>query len=450
MKNLILTATLLSSIALSAAADARKAPPPVPAPVYVPRIAPSDPVEAYYFNHGNAPIWTRTADSRAALAALPALLRRAQVEGLANGPALASAVDAAAARAASGSPADVQAAEFAASKAWVAYVQMIKKAPSGMLYGYPHLAPQGGRADQILLTAGAAPNLAEHLNRTAAPNLFYGQLREAAWAGFQANPAAGPDLKLMANMERARVLPSGGRYVLVDAASARLTMFENGRPVDSMKVVVGKQEAPTPMIASMIYYATFNPYWNVPENLIRKNIGPKAGKQGEAYLKSRGYEVISDFSEHPQILPASSVDWKAVVAGTAKVILRQKPGGQNSMGRMKFPFPNREGIYLHDTPTKEYFALANRAKSNGCIRVEDYRRLSSWLFGRDVAASGTAPEQHIALPRGVPVFVTYLTMVPTPTGMASFEDRYGWDRPGVLAGGMDTTVGKTLTTVGGQ
>jgi murein L,D-transpeptidase YcbB/YkuD len=112
------------------------------------------------------------------------------------------------------------------------------------------------------------------------------------------------------------------------------------------------------------------------------------------------------------------------------------------MGKMKFPFPNREGIYLHDTPKKEYFALANRAKSNGCIRVEDYRRLAYWLFGHDVAAAGSAPEQDIPLTRGVPVYVTYLTMVPDASGsMAKFEDRYGWDRPGVLAGGMDITVG---------
>ena len=286
----------------------------------------------------------------------------------------------------------------------------------------------------------------------ASVNSIYSSLRDVALAEATANGGRASD-KVLLNLERSRIIPANGKYILVNTAEQRLHLYENGQDVGSMKVVVGKKEEfglPTPIIASTMYYAIANPYWHVPEHLIRKTAAPAVVKQGEAYLKSRGYEVISDFSEHPQILPASSVDWKAVVAGTAKVILRQKPGGQNSMGRMKFPFPNREGIYLHDTPTKEYFALANRAKSNGCIRVEDYRRLSSWLFGRDVAASGTAPEQHIALPRGVPVFVTYLTMVPTPTGMASFEDRYGWDRPGVLAGGMDTTVGKTLTTVGGQ
>jgi murein L,D-transpeptidase YcbB/YkuD len=108
---------------------------------------------------------------------------------------------------------------------------------------------------------------------------------------------------------------------------------------------------------------------------------------------------------------------------------------------MKFPFPNREGIFLHDTPRREHFAKANRAISNGCIRVEDYRKLAYWLFGRDVAAAGSEPEQHLSLPRGVPVYVTYLTMVPDAAGMTKFADRYGWDRPGVLAGGMDVTIG---------
>jgi murein L,D-transpeptidase YcbB/YkuD len=121
--------------------------------------------------------------------------------------------------------------------------------------------------------------------------------------------------------------------------------------------------------------------------------------------------------------------------------MRQKPGGTNSMGKMKFPFPNKEGIFLHDTPTREYFALANRNKSNGCIRVEDYRRLATWAFGRDVAATSTEPEQHLQLPKGVPVYATYLTMVPGATGMESFADRYGWDRPGALAGGMPTYAG---------
>jgi murein L,D-transpeptidase YcbB/YkuD len=428
VKQLILAATMLSALAVPAAADARKrpaAPAPAPAPV---RVVPADPVEAYYFHRGDAPIWFRNADSRAAAAKLPALLRRAQVEGLATGPQLAAQVEAATLRAAtSNAPADIRAAELLASNAWVTYVQLLKKAPAGMLFGYPQLAPQGSRPDQILLTAAAAPSLSLHLDRVASPNATYAQLRDAAWAGFQANPSAGVDGRLLANLERARVLPTGGRYILVNAADARLTMYDNGQPVDSMKVVVGKQESPTPMIASMIFYTTFNPYWNVPGNLIVKNVGPKALKNGETYLKSQGFEVMSDWTENATVVPASSVDWAAVASGAKQIRVRQLPGATNSMGRMKFNFRNSEDIYLHDTPQKEYFAKSVRTLSNGCIRLEDAKRLGRWLLQAEPVPPTPQPELHVKLPQGVPVYVTYLTVQPEGGKLTYLTDHYGWD-----------------------
>lgn len=427
MNKSILAASALSLLLVPGVAEARKRPAPAqpPAPV---RVAPSDPVEAFYFRHGEAPIWFRNADSRAALAKLPGLLRRAQVEGLGAGPQLAASVEAAAARAASGNPIDVRNAELIASKAWVTYVQLIKTAPAGMLFGYPQMAPGGSRPDQILLTASASPSLAQHLDRASTPNGLYGQLRDAAWTAFQTNPAGGTDVRLLSNLQRARVLPAGGRYIIVDAASARLTMFENGQPVDSMKVVVGKQESPTPMIASMIFYATFNPYWNVPDNLIRKNIAPKAGKQGESYLKAQGFEVMSDWTENAAVLPASSVDWAAAAAGTKTIRVRQLPGKLNSMGKMKFNFRNSEDIYLHDTPQKEYFLKPVRTLSNGCIRLEDAKRLGRWLMQAEPVPPTPDPELHVKLPQGVPVYVTYLTVQPDAAGkLTSYDDYYGWD-----------------------
>lgn len=385
-------------------------------------------MQAYYFHRGEAPLWFRNADTRAAVGKLPALLRRAQVEGLVTGPQLAAQVEAASLRAAtSNNPADIRAAELLASNAWVTYVQLVKKAPAGMLFGYPQLAPQGSRPDQILLTAAATPSLAQHLDKVAAPNATYAHLRDAAWTAFQANPAAGVDGRLLANLERARVLPAGGRYILVNAADARLTMFENGQPVDSMKVVVGTEKTPTPMIASMIFYTTFNPYWNVPGNLIQKTQAPAVLKQGDAYLKARGYEVMSDWTENATVLPASSVDWKAVIAGDKQIRLRQLPGAGNSMGRYKFNFRNSEDIYLHDTPQREYFARNVRALSNGCIRLEDAKRLARWLMQAEPVAPSAQPELHVKLPQGVPVYVTYLTVKPDGGKLTYLDDYYGWD-----------------------
>ncbi len=433
MKTLLLAASALSLVMTPGTASAKRRPPPAPAPVAAPvRVMPTDPVEAYYFTHGDAPIWLRNPDSRAAAAQLPALLRRAQVEGLNDGPQLAQQVESALAAAASGDPRAVQAAELAASKAWVRYVQMIKTPPQGMLFGYAGMAPQGGRADQIVLTAAAAPSLALHVSRTSDVNPTYKAIRDSAWAAAQAAPGT-VDPRLLANLQRARVLPTGGRYILVNAATARLTMFEGGRPVDSMKVVVGKNESPTPLIASMIHYTTFNPYWNVPGNLIRERIAPKAKAGGKAYLDKAGYDVMSDWSDGAAVLDPKTIDWDAVIAGTKDIRLRQRPGAINSMGKMKFNFPNSEDIYLHDTPQKEYFAKSLRTLSNGCIRLEDAKRLGTWLLAAPAVAPDAVPEHHVKLPAGVPVYVTYLTVAPDPmTGqLTTVADVYGRDAGGV-------------------
>ncbi len=435
MNKFLLTVSLASLVAVPGVAEARRQPPPPPpAPV---RIAPTDPIELYYYQHGDAPIWTRSSDTKAALPVLTGILRRARIEGLNDGPQLADAIDAAMQRAAaSNSPADNQALEYTASRGLVAYVSLIKKAPAGMLFGYSYLAPQGGRPDQILLTAAASPSLTQYLQKASSPNPTYASLRDAGWKAMQANPSGPIDPRLLSNLERARVLPAGGRYILVNSAEAKLTMFDNGQPVGSMKTVVGMTKfpdgkpnyLPTPMIASVIYYVTFNPYWNVPQNLILKNIGHKARDQGEPYLKAQGFQVISDWSENATVVPYADIDWKAVAAGTKTIRIRELPGKLNSMGRYKFNFRNSEDIYLHDTPMREYFSRDVRTLSNGCIRLEDAKRLAGWLLGRDPTPPNDQPEQHVQIPAGVPVYVTYLTAKVGPDGQLAYsDDYYGWD-----------------------
>lgn len=203
--------------------------------------------------------------------------------------------------------------------------------------------------------------------------------------------------------------PQRGRYVLVDAASARLFMVENGEVRDSMRVIVGKPDAQTPTIASQIYYATLNPYWNVPEDLARKIIAPRVLKDGIGYLKANGYQVLDSFGDQANELDPRELAWKAVAAGRAAIKVRQLPGPGNSMGEVKFGFPNAHGIFLHDTPKKELFHSAERALSNGCVRLEDAPRLARWLLGRDPEAlDADVPEQHVALPRAMPIYITYL------------------------------------------
>ncbi len=203
-------------------------------------------------------------------------------------------------------------------------------------------------------------------------------------------------------------IPTRGRYVLVDAASARLFMIEDGRVRDSMRVIVGKPAAATPALRSTIFYATLNPYWNVPVDLAQKIIAPRVVHDGTAYLTDHNYEVVTGFGDDARVLSPDSVDWAAVAEGTETVRVRQRPGPANSMGQMKFNLANERGIFLHDTPKKELFAKAERNISNGCVRLEDAPRFARWLLGGDPPLASAAPEQHLALRGGVPITIAYL------------------------------------------
>jgi len=203
-------------------------------------------------------------------------------------------------------------------------------------------------------------------------------------------------------------IPARGRYVLVDAASARLFMIEDGKVRDTMKVIVGKPASATPEIKSTIYYATLNPYWNVPPDLARTIIAPLVLKYGDGYLKFRGYEVVTSFSGQPKVLPSDSVNWQDVASGKTTIKVRQRPGPSNSMGVMKFNLSNANGIYLHDTPHKELFAKQERNISNGCVRLEDASKLARWLFGKDPSIGDTVPEQQVPIPGAVPISIAYL------------------------------------------
>jgi murein L,D-transpeptidase YcbB/YkuD len=202
-------------------------------------------------------------------------------------------------------------------------------------------------------------------------------------------------------------IPVRGRFLLVDATSARLYMIEDGRVADSMKVIVGKPESPTPELKSVINYETLNPYWHITPDLAKTIIAPRVLKDGNAYLIQQGYEVVPTFANDAPVIPADSIDWKAVAAGNVRVLVRQRPGPANSLGRFKFDLPNGDGIYLHDTPRKELFAQDKRDLSHGCVRLEDAPKLARWLLGKD-PPQALAPEANILLPRPVPITISYL------------------------------------------
>jgi murein L,D-transpeptidase YcbB/YkuD len=427
------TVTLFAAVAaftlqpIAAAAQA-------PAGFASPNLPTSGAVDAVYSSWRYAPIWFSGNAAKPAVQQLMQILHRAPVDGFAAGPQVAAQVQSALQQAATGNPAAVTGAERTLSAAWVMYVQSLKRPTPGMIYADDVLKPQGTRADQILVKASAAPSLEAHLAAASNVNPIYAQIRDAEWARMQSAGTMAPDPRVSANLDRARSIPAKGKFVLVDSATQRLFMYENGVPVDSMKVIVGDKQKlgmPTPLIASVMYYIAFNPYWNAPDHLVRKAIAPNVLSQGKGYLNSRGYEVMQDWSSGSATVPADQVDWKAVAAGKVQIRVRQKPGQENFMGDLKFPFPNPEGIFLHDTPNKSLFAKSSRDLSNGCVRLEDARRFGRWLLGREPTAPGTEAETQVQLPSGVPIYLTYLTAQPEGGKLNFIADIYGWDpRPG--------------------
>jgi murein L,D-transpeptidase YcbB/YkuD len=420
---LVGTATVALVVASSASAQISTPPPAVSV------LPPSLPVDvaAFYGAYTIPPIWFRGGVESPAIGQLTAILQRAPFDGFTEGPQLAAQVQAAAAQARTGSHEALTAAERTISAAWVRYVQALRRPTPGMIYAYPVLKPQGTRADQILLTAAAAPSLEQYLAATAAINPIYAQLRDTAWAEAQASGNPTPDPRLLANLDRVRSLPAKARFLLVDSGSSMLTLYENGQPIDSMKVITGTNELPTPLIASVMYYITYNPYWHAPDHLVRKTIAPNVLHLGQSYLKSHGYHVVDEWSENPTIIDPKSVDWKAAAAGSLHLRVRQDPGPLNSMGVLKFPFPNPQDIYLHDTPDHAKFALASRNLSNGCVRVEDAKRLGRWLLGQDPASPGSDAETRVQLPRGTPIYLTYITAQVKDGKLTYLPDTYGWD-----------------------
>jgi murein L,D-transpeptidase YcbB/YkuD len=171
-----------------------------------------------------------------------------------------------------------------------------------------------------------------------------------------------------------------------------------------------------------------NPYWNVPPDLIRDKIAPRVLAEGPAYLARERLELVSDWTPEAHVVAPEEVNWAEVAAGVEPLRVRQLPGRDNMMGNVKFMLPNRLGIYLHDTPNKAPFARSDRRLSSGCVRLEDAEALSRWLRGAKGEPPIEGAESRVDLPQPVPVYITYLTVVPAPGGgIALQRDVYGRD-----------------------
>lgn len=381
----------------------------------------------FYAPRGYWPLWVHDGRVGGEAQALLAAIGDARLDGLDPDRYDVKKVRAAVAAAAGGDPRALAKAELALSGALAAYVRDVRRAPeTGITYLDPTLEPGKLRPEEVLRAAERAPDFPAYIRAMGWVDPAYAALR-AAYA------KAGPDRfdaaqrrRVRLTLDRLRVLPGVTvKHITVDAASATLAYYDKGEKAGSMRVVAGTAETPTPMLAGMVRYAILNPYWNVPPDLVARKIAPKviAGRS----LAAMRYEALADWSRNPAPLDPARVDWPAVAAGKAEVRVRQLPGGSNAMGRVKFMFPNNEGIYLHDTPQKQLMTKTDRHLSNGCVRLQDAAKLGRWLMGAKFAPQGKAPEQIVPLDTPVPVYLTYLTAQPSADGIRFLPDVYGRD-----------------------
>ena len=221
--------------------------------------------------------------------------------------------------------------------------------------------------------------------------------------------------QIAANLERHRWLPRtlGTRYVYVNVPAFRLDAYDSGQKQLSMKVVVGKEYEGrvTPVFSDTMESVVFRPYWNITPDIQAKEVGPKVASD-PGYLERENMEYYKD-------------------GGTTRI--RQRPGGKNSLGLVKFLFPNSFNIYLHDTPAKELFNKTDRAASHGCIRLEKPAEMAQWVLGWDadrVSAAMNGEDNHaVRVPQKLPVFIVYFTAYMRDGHLYFADDVYGRDTP---------------------
>ena len=361
------------------------------------------------------------------------LLQSAQLDGLDPKQFNIIALKRAVIAAESGGFAAADKANAMLDAALVSYVRALRTAPArDWIVNDREAVPRPPSADALLREAARAPSLEMWLKAMPFMHSDYAELRRALTRAEALGDRKSADL-LRLNLQRLRMLPADGRYVMVNTAAQRLYMVDDGRVVDEMKVVVGKAHQPTPMMAATIKFTALNPYWQVPPDLAAERVAPHVVKQGLSYLADNGYVVLSDWGDHAGPVDPSTIDWQAVADGRVQVRLRQEPGANNSMGRMKFMFPNPQGIYLHDTPNKELLNEDARLFSGGCVRLEDAPRLAQWMHGRVLDWTIATTEQPVELPDPIPVYLIYQTAVPSGDDVVFYQDVYGKDRS-MLAG----------------
>ncbi len=233
--------------------------------------------------------------------------------------------------------------------------------------------------------------------------------------------------QIMINLERLRWIPQQmeANYLLVNIPEYRLHVFEQNKELWGMNVVVGKTATKTSIFKGDMINVVLNPYWNIPYSIAINEILPKL-KQNPGYLARNNMEALSSGNT---VINPYSVNWSSY-SGSLPYSFRQKPGNNNSLGKLKFLFPNSYSIYLHDTPSKSLFGQSNRAFSHGCIRIAEPLKLANYLLKNndtwtpeklDEILSGKT-QTIIKLNPGIPVYIAYFTAWVDNKGQLNFRN----------------------------
>ncbi len=252
-------------------------------------------------------------------------------------------------------------------------------------------------------------------------------------------PASERVRQLEVNLERWRWLPQdlGARYILVNIAAFRVEVIEHVRPVLRMRAIVGRDYRQTPVFSDTMTYLVFNPSWTLPPGIAARDKLPLI-REDPDYLRRGGYRLYAGHGADAPLVDPDTVDWSGMTAERFRRLrLWQAPGPTNALGRVKFMFPNRFDVYLHDTPERGLFARTVRDFSSGCIRLERPIELAAYLLADQEGWTGAridealarGEERTVRLSRAVPIHIQYWTAWTEADGTVHFrEDLYGRDR----------------------
>jgi murein L,D-transpeptidase YcbB/YkuD len=249
-------------------------------------------------------------------------------------------------------------------------------------------------------------------------------------------PASIRLMQLQGSLRRLQALSpvNANRYVVVNIPAAQVEAVDGSEVAQRHAAVVGKPERPTPEISSKIVEINFNPYWYVPKSIIYKDLVPK----GRTFA-ARGQDVLASyrmqaFDAAGNQLDPRQIDWNGNAVYSYS--FRQLPWEENSLGFVKINFPNKDSVYLHDTPLKGLFGQSVRFESSGCVRVHNVAQLVAWLlrdtpgwnYQRIMSMKQTGEQLDVKVAKPVPVYLTYITGWGTPDGQVHFgRDIYGLD-----------------------